>query len=250
VVDETGRRPVEAPAWYAGKAGGWRDWVRVLHPPYTAWHLGYVLVGAGLAPAVSVRRLLATLLAFGLAVGIAAHGFDELRGRPLRTAIPSRLLGAVSAVALAGAIALGVAGIRRVGWGLGGFVAAGVILVLAYNLELLGGRLHTGAVFALGWGAFPVLTAYYAQTGTVRLAAVVGAAFAYGLSAAQRALSAEARDLRRRVSEVDGCKHYLDGSRVALTRRSLLAPIEKALMALSWSTCALGVALVLARTGH
>lgn len=250
MVDDAGGPAVEAPAWYAGRAGGWRDWVRVLHPPYTAWHLGYVLVGAGLAPAVSLGRLLATLLAFGLAVGVAAHGFDELRGRPLRTAIPGRLLGAVSAVALAGAVALGVLGIRRVGWGLAGFIAAGVVLVLAYNLELFGGRLHTGAVFAIGWGAFPVLTAYYAQTGTVRLAAVAGGAFAYGLSAAQRALSSEARELRRRVSEVEGYKRYLDGSRAALTRRSLLAPIENGLMALSWSTCALGVALVLGRTGH
>jgi hypothetical protein len=141
-------------------------------------------------------------------------------------------------------------GIGRVGWGLAGFIAAGVGLVLAYNLEPWGGRLHKDAVFALGWGAFPVLTAYYAQAGTIRPAAVAGAAFAFGLSAAQRALSTEARDLRRRVAGVEGRKKYRDGSSVALTRESLLAPVERALIVLSWSSCLLGIALVLARTGH
>jgi hypothetical protein len=238
------------PSWYAASPGTWREWVSVLHLPYTAWHLSYVLVGAGLAPVLSVQRLTATLIAFALAVGVAAHGFDELHGRPLGTAISAPVLAGVSVTALCGAVALGVAGIAEVGWGLAAFIAVGVVLVAAYNLELWGGRLHNGATFALAWGAFPVLVAYYAQAGTIRPAAVVGAAFAYGLSRAQRVLSTEARDLRRRVVQVDGQRTYRDGSRSPLSRRSILQPIERSLVALSWCTCALGVALVLARTGH
>jgi hypothetical protein len=237
-------------AWYAPSPGRWRDWVSVLHLPYTAWHLSYVLVGAGLAPAFSVSRLVATLLAFGLAVGVGAHGLDELHGRPLGTTIPGPILVGVSALALAGAVALGIAGIARVGWGLAGFIAAGSFMVVAYNLELGGGRLHNDATFALAWGAFPVLTAYFAQSGTIRPAAAVAALFAYGLSKAQRALSTEARDLRRQVVAVDGHRTYRDGTVRPLTSRSILGPIERSLVALSWSTCALGVALVLARTGH
>jgi hypothetical protein len=34
---------------------------------------------------VSVRIVFGALLAFGLAVGVGAHAFDELRGRPLGT---------------------------------------------------------------------------------------------------------------------------------------------------------------------
>ncbi len=228
-------------AWYAASPGRWRDWVSVLHLPYTAWHLSYVLVGAGLAPRLSVERLVATLLAFALAVGIAAHGLDELHGRPLGTEIPGPVLGAVS---------LGVLGIGRVGWGLAGFIAAGSLLVVAYNLELWGGRLHNDATFALAWGAFPVLTAYYAQAGSVRPAGAAGAVFAFGLSGAQRVLSTEARDLRRRVVSVRGTKEYRDGSIAPLTRQALLDPVERTLVVLSWATCALGLALVLARTGH
>lgn len=242
------RRP-EA-AWYSLPPGRWRDWVSVLHLPYTAWHLSYVLVGAALAPHLSVSRLVATLIAFGLAVGVAAHALDELHGRPLRTNIPTAALVGVAGLSLAGATAIGIIGVARVGWGLVGFIAAGALVVVAYNLEVWNGRMHNDATFALAWGAFPVLTAYYAQTTTIRLAPIVAALYAYGLSHAQRVLSTEARDLRRRVMAVEGHRTYHDGSIGALSRRTLLAPLERSLVALSWSTCALGVALVLARTGH
>ena len=235
-------------AWYTAAPGRWRDWLSVLHLPYTAWHLSYVLIGAGLAPVLSVSRLVATLIAFGLAVGVAAHGLDELRGRPLGTHIAAPVLAGVSVAALAGAVVLGAIGIGRVGWGLAGFIAVGAVLVVAYNLETWGGRLHNDTTFALAWGAFPVLTAYYAQAATLRPAAVFGALFAYGLSRAQRVLSTEARDLRRRVVQVSGERTYRDGSHVALSRQSLLAPIERSLVMLSWCTCAIGVAVVLARS--
>jgi hypothetical protein len=235
------------PAWYATPARGWRrDWWMVLHPPYTAWHLSYVLVGAGLAPHLDAERLLGTVVAFALAVGVAAHALDELRGRPLRTAIASPVLAAAAAVSLAAAVGIGAVGIGRVGWPLGAFIFVGIVLVVAYNLEMWGGRLHSDAIFAAGWGAFPVLTAYYAQAGTVRLAAGLGAAFAYGLSRAQRVLSTEARHLRRRVTSVDGRRLFADGSSERLSRGLLLQPLERALMALSWSTGLLGLALVAA----
>ena len=233
------------PAWYAASPGTWRDWVTVLHPPYTAWHLAYVLVGAGLAPHLDGLRLVATLVAFALAVGITAHALDELRGRPLGTTISASVLGGVAVVALGGAVALGVLGVARVGWGLAAFIAIGVVLVVAYNLELWGARLHNDVVFAAAWGSFPLLTAYYAQAGTLRPAALLAAAFAYGLSRAQRVLSTDARRLRRRVVSVTGEQIHADGTREAITRTTLLAPLERSLVALSWSTCALGVALVL-----
>ena len=53
--------------------GGWRDLVTLLHPPYTAWHLSYVALGAAAAPAVHADRLLAALAAFFLARGRRAR---------------------------------------------------------------------------------------------------------------------------------------------------------------------------------
>jgi hypothetical protein len=219
----------------------------LLHPPYTAWHLSYVLIGASLAPALNLTRLVATLLAFFLAVGISAHSLDELRGRPLRTEIPGPVLWVAAVAGLTGAVGLGIAGIVLVGAGLIPFILAGVLFVFAYNLELLGGRLHGDFWFALSWGAFPVLTSYFAQTGRLSVAAVVVAAAGYALSYGQRALSTPARLLRRGTRSVEGTQILNDGSQLHLQEASLLRPLELALRAFSWGVVALSVGLVVAR---
>lgn len=238
------------PAYYAsGRSGGWRDWWTLLHPPYTAWHLSYVVIGASLAARPQLSRLLATLVAFFLAVGIAAHGLDELHGRPLRTRIPSGVLVAVSVAALGGAVGLGAIGVSRVGWPLVPFIVAGPLLVTAYNAEWFGGLLHNDAGFAFAWGSFPVLTAYVAETSRLSWAAVLAAGAAFGLSAAQRALSTPARFVRRRVAEVRGEIVLPDGSVEPVDRSTLIRPAERALQMLSWSVVLLAAALAVARLG-
>jgi len=237
-----------APAYYAAHTTGWRrDLWALLHPPYTAWHLSYVLIGASLAPTVSLVRLVATLLAFFLAVGISAHALDELRGRPLQTSIPASVLWTAAAIGLLGAVALGIAGVFVIGPWLLPFIALGVFFVFAYNLELLRGRVHGDFWFALSWGAFPVLTAYFAQTGRLSIAALAAAAAGYALSYAQRMLSTPARLLRRRSRSVAGVLTLNDGSSVELDRSALLGPLERALAALSWGVVALSLGLITSR---
>lgn len=235
------------PAWYAPAPGGRREWVGILHLPYTAWHLSYVVAGGCLAPEPSWGRLALTALAFFLAMGVAAHALDELNGRPLGTRITARALAAVAAVSLAAACAIGV--VVAVGFSLWllAFVAVGAFLVPAYNLELLGGRFHSDLWFALAWGAFPVLTAYAAMTGVVRTEAAIGAAAATALSLAQRRLSATARELRRAVTRVQGEIVLTDGERRPLERETLLAPPESALRLLTAATVLGAAALVAAR---
>ncbi len=249
--DAVDSRPPEPskPAFYAAGPGPLRDWWTLLHPPYTAWHLAYVVIGAALAPTVKLEPLLATLLAFFLAVGLAAHALDELHGRPLRTAIPSSVLVAVAVIGLAGAVGLGVVGALRVGWVLIPFMLAGPVLVVAYNAELFGGIVHTDAGFAAAWGAFPLLTSYVAQTGAVSAGSVIAAAAAFGLSAAQRSLSTPARMLRRRTAAVTGTVTLADGDTITLDSARLLQPLERALRAMSWSVVLLAAALAVARLG-
>jgi hypothetical protein len=237
------------PAFYAAASGGWRDWWTLLHPPYTAWHLAYVVIGAALAPHVRLAPLAATLIAFFLAVGLAAHALDELHGRPLRTQIPTAALLAVTIAGLAGAVGLGVAGVVRVGWVLVPFLLIGPCLVVAYNAELFGGLIHTDLGFAAAWGAFPVLTAYVAQTGSVSIGSVLVAAAAFWLSAAQRSLSAPARLVRRRAVSVTGSVTLVDGRVITLDRQRLLDPLERALRAMSWSVVLLAAALAVIKLG-
>jgi hypothetical protein len=235
------------PAFYALRAGGWRDYVTLLHLPYTAWHLAYVAIGAALAAEFSLSRLWPALAAFGLAVGIGAHALDELNGRPLRTRIPDRLLVALAAVSIPGAVAIGIAGAVTVNAWLGAFVAAGAFIVVAYNLESFAGRFHGDAWFALAWGAFPLLTAYFAAAERLDGVAVAGAVFAFASSLAQRTLSTQVRDVRRRVVGVSGTVERRDEGAQRLEARDLMAVEEAALRALTVAIVALAVALVIMR---
>jgi hypothetical protein len=215
------------PAWYALRAGGARDYLTLLHPPYTLWHLSYVAAGAALAPEFHLDRLLWALLAFFLAMGVAAHALDELRGRPLATGVPPSALVAIAVVALAAAVAVGIGAADAWGWGLLVFVAVGAVLVPAYNLEL---AFHTDWGFAVSWGAFPALTGYFVEAQTLRIEAVAVAVYAVALSLAQRALSTPVRRARREQRTTAGT-----------------APLERALRLLTWATVALAVGLVAAR---
>jgi hypothetical protein len=235
------------PAFYALAPGGWRDYATLLHPPYTLWHLSYVVVGAALAPDWRPGRLGLALGAFFLGLGVGAHALDELRGRPLGTRIPARTLAALAAASLAAAAGIGVGAAVAYDLWLLPFVVGGAFLACAYNLELLGGRFHGDWWFALAWGALPLLTAYVNASGRVRAEAVVAALFAALLSYAQRQLSTRVRTIRRRTVAVAGTIELRDGTREAITAETLLVAPETALRALAAAAVALAVALVVLR---
>lgn len=240
-------RELDRPAFYALRSGGWRDLVTLLHPPYTAWHLSYVAIGAAAAPHIYANRLIAALAAFFLAVGISAHALDELHGHPLATKLSTPALTVLAAAGLVGAVAIGIAGTIVVSPLIAPLVVAGALLVPAYNLELLGGRAHNDAWFALAWGGFPAFTGYFANALTVRPAGLLVAAACCLLSAAQRQLSTPVRRLRRNTIEVTGRQHLRDGTVIELTRAGLSAPLEGALRTLWIALVLLAVGLLAIR---
>ena len=218
------------PAFYALRPGGWRDYVTVLHLPYTIWNASYVALGAALAPHFHVDRWLLATAAFVLALGVSAHAFDELNGRPLRTQIGDGVLWALAVASLAGALAIGVyAALEWTRWLLV-LVAIGGFVVPAYNLELFGGRFHNEWWLACAWGGLPVLSAYLVESGTVRMPAVLAAAFATTMILVQRTLSTPVRHARRTLGTTAGVE-----------------PMERALRLLPWANVFLGGAAVVAR---
>src|SRR3954471_22043295 len=234
------------PEFYAVRPDGCRALLTLLHPPYTAWHLSYVALGAVAAPELHGDRLAATLLAFFLGVGMCAHALDELNGRPLRTRLSDGVLVGLAAVSLAGAVAVGIVGTAAVSLGLVPFVVAGAFIVVAYNVELFGGRFHSDFWFAAAWGAFPALTAYWINALELRLAGLLVAAACFVLSLAQRRLSTPVRELRRRTVSVSGRQQLEDGTTVELDAARLAAPLDDALrasaLALTLLAAGLGIA--------
>ncbi|HEY2354548.1 MAG TPA: hypothetical protein VGH79_06600 [Gaiellaceae bacterium] len=225
------------PAFYALRRGGWRDYVTLLHLPYTLWNLSYVALGAALAPRMDWPLLGWTALAFFLALGVGAHALDELQGRPLQTVIPTRVLVSLAVVSIGGACAIGcVIAVQRTLWLLA-FVAFGAFIVVAYNLELFGGAFHGAFWLAAAWGAFPVLTAYFAAAHTLRGSAVAAAVYAFALIIAQRMLSTPVRAVRRKPA-----------SEVTDAERAIAPTAERILEILAAASVLLAAALLLARS--
>ena len=233
-----------APAFYAARGGGWHDYWTLLHPPYTVWHLSYVLLGAALAPSPDPKIVAGALAAFGLAVGVGAHAFDELNGRPLRTHIPSPVLVVMGSAALLVATAIGLVGATMFGPLFLLFVAAGAATVVLYAFEAP--LVHTDVGFAIGWGAFPVAATAFA-TGAHPVPTVLAALAAALLSLAQRRLSTRARSIRRRTASVSGEIVYADGSKESIDARSLIGAAEGALSILWIAVLAVSLGVLLAR---
>jgi hypothetical protein len=235
------------PSFYALRRGGRRDLVTILHPPYTAWHLSYVALGAAAAPHLHLDRLGAALGAFFLAVGVSAHALDELNGRPLDTALSRRALLGLAAVSLAGAVAIGIAGAVIVSLALVPLVLAGALVVPAYNLELGGGRFHNDAWFAAAWGGFPAFTGFFVNALGITAAGVLVSLACCLLSVAQRRLSTPVRRLRRQTVAVHGEQRLRDGTVLELTPSTLAAPLDGALSAMWLALVVLAVGLVAVR---
>ncbi len=232
-----------APAFYAARQGGWRDYWTLLHPPYTVWHLSYVLLGAAVAPAPDPRIVGGAMVAFGLAVGVAAHAFDELNGRPLQTRIPSPVLVALGASALLAAVAIGLVGATMFGPLFLLFVAGGAALVVLYAFEVP--LVHTDIGFALGWGAFPVIATAFAS-GAHPVPSALAALAAALLSLAQRRLSTRARSIRRRATALGGEIVYSDGTRETIDAHALIGAPEGALSILWVAVLAVSLGVLLA----
>ena len=238
----------KAPAFYAlGGTSQWKDYVNILHIPYTLWHLSYVVMGAALAPSIHVDRLLGTLLAFFLAVGVGSHALDELNGRPLGTRVPRRHLLMLAIVSLTGAVILGTVAAYMVSWWTLPFVAFGAFIAVAYNLGLWGDWFHSDFWFAAAWGAFPAITSYWIQSPELVLAPVLLACGCFTLSLAQRTLSTQARTIRRKTLDVRGSMEMADGSVKTIDVQGMIVTPERTLRLLFVTTVVFAATLFASR---
>src|SRR5205814_9611563 len=120
-------------------------------------------------------------------------------------------------------------------------------IATAYNLELFTGLFHNGFWLATAWGAFPVLTAYFAMADRITGEAVLAALFAALLIRAQQVLSTPVRDVRRRTVSVTGTIERTDGSHVAIGPEPLTGPPHTPLRPMAAASPALAGARALPR---
>jgi hypothetical protein len=168
--------------WYVPSFGGnrFRMFAGLTFYPYTLMNASYVLIGSLIAPAVRLDRMWMMAVVYLLAVGISAHALDAIGpNKPWGAFLSPRQLKVLAVVGLVPSLALGLYLALAFAPILIPLGLIELFLLLAYNLELFGGRFHTDAWFAFSWGFLPVLVGYAVQANVVDLVSVGGGLFGY-----------------------------------------------------------------------
>ena len=182
-------------------------------------------------PCFHLDRMLWTLAAFALAMGVAAHALDELNGRPLAHRDPDRGRSSRSPSSRSPARSRSASTARSSGAGACSRSSPSARSSCRRTTSSsFGGRFHTDWWFAIAWGGFAALTGFFVEAQSIRLEGLLAAAYATALSLAQRRLSTPVRHARRTLGDTAGTE-----------------PLEHALHALTWASLLVACALVAAR---
>ncbi len=158
--------------------GLWEDFVRLMHLPLPFCVLAFATIGAALSERVYLERLALTYIGILFALCLGAYSLDELHGRPNHTQFSDRTLRIAAAMGIASAALVGVY--------LGIFVSQYILIlavlacffILAYNLELFGGRFHNAAWFGISWGGLSTFSGYFVQSASLNISSLVVSAMA------------------------------------------------------------------------
>ena len=200
-----------------------------------------------MAPQPHIARLLAALAAFFLAVGVAAHALDELRGRPLRTRLPDRVLIRLAVCGLGGATAIGIYGAATVSLTLLPFTARRRVPRARLRPRVVRRALPHRLLVRRRVGRVSGGDRLLVNALTLRAAGVLAVAACFALSIAQRRLSSPVRELRRRTLSVSGEQCLRDGRVIPLDARRRATPLDDALAACALAVTLLAIALVVLR---
>ncbi len=186
--------------WYVPKFGPrrFRLFVGLTFYPYTLMNASYVAIGSLLSPTPDLGRMEGMMVVYILAVGIAAHSLDAMApNRPWGEFLSRRQLEVLALAGLIPALAVGL-------WYAVVFapllLPIGIVelfFLLAYNLELLDGRLHGDLWFALSWGLLPVLAGFAVQTNSLSLVSVIGGLFGFCTAYVEISASRPYKELKR-----------------------------------------------------
>jgi len=148
--------------------------------PYSLMNASYVLIGSVLAHPVLFDRMVGMAVVYLLAVGISAHSLDAMApNKPWGDLLSKRQLLVLALAGLIPALGLGLYYALAFAPLLIPLGVAELFFLLAYNLELFGGKFHTDVWFAFSWGFLPVIAGFVVQTNLVSAASLAGGLFGF-----------------------------------------------------------------------
>ena len=239
-------------AWYARSGGKVRELYTIMHLPYTSMVLSYVLIGAAISPSMHLSRLILTLLAYFLGLGLSAHALNELHVRHWGENLTRHELEILFLLPLIGAISIGAYGMLILYDASRSLIAPLILLVfiftetfflIAYNSDIAKGRFHSTVSFAFSWAALPVIISFYVNALTITLPAVLVASAMAATAAIEITLSRWCKDFRRKNPTVE--LQFADRTKQDLNAPELIASPEKALKLIVIAVDLLSIGLII-----
>jgi hypothetical protein len=222
-------------AWYfvesQSKLG---DLYNILHLPYTAMLLAFVVIGAAVSPGFHLDRLAATIAAYFLGLGIGAHAIDQLEpgGSHYVKKMGSKELVGLAAIGLVGGTAIGFYYALSLTLWLVPFILVNLFFAIAYPLpsRVAGGLFHNNLNFAFAWGFLPFITSYFVNSLALTFTGLI-----LGLPAAAVAWSEIHLSRRSRLARKESLPSANQGG------------LETVLKLLVLSTCSVALLLLVGR---
>ena len=189
--------------WYVPSRGSrrFRLLIGLSFYPYTLMNATFVLIGSLLAPTVHVDRMVGMALVYMIAVGVSAHSLDAMApNKPWGDFLSRTQLLSLAVVGLVVSLLIGLYYALTFAPILLPLGLLELFFLLAYNMELFGGRFHNDYWFALSWGFLPVLAGFMVQTDSITLTPVGGGAFGFFASYIEIKASRPYKDLKKNPS--------------------------------------------------
>ena len=161
--------------WFVPKFGPekFRLCVGILFLPYTGMIVSFAIWGS-LSVEFSLERLTSIGLLYFLAIGVSAHCLDALGSKKKPWGeLPKTKLWAVAIISLILACSIGLYFAFLDSWWLIPIGLIEVFFLLAYNLELFGGKFHNNSSFVISWGILPVFAGATIQSNTISVETVL-----------------------------------------------------------------------------
>jgi len=161
--------------WFVPKFGSrkFRISIGILFLPYTSIVTCFAAWGS-LSGQFEVERIIAICVIYFLAVGISAHFLDAVGGntKPWGN-LPRRRIAAIAILTLGTVLSIGIYYAFLDSPLLFPIGIAEAFFLLAYNLELFGGKFHNNLSTLLSWAILPVFAGAAIQTNSISLEVIV-----------------------------------------------------------------------------
>lgn len=188
--------------WYQLEGTKLREFITILHLPYTVMCLSFLTIGFGISGISNWNTYWITMLAYFFGLGIASHSLDQLKGMGSTYVklLSDDELATIGISALIFSVLLGITLMFELSaWYLIVLIPLQVFFVFSYPLKVLfKGFFHNNFWFAVSFGFLPVVIGYYVNTLSFSLLAIFWGVVAFTISEIEINLSRYVRKMRKK----------------------------------------------------